>query len=235
MCGRFTLTKAERAQVEDEMGLSRGSLSPGYQPRFNIAPTDEHFIVRQRFEEREVVAAKWGLVNHWTKPGTRPAPQINARAEGIDRRPAFRDAFASRRCLVPADGFFEWTGTKTDRKPIWFHRPSGEMFWFAGLYESWNPTPETRQRTFTIVTTSANHLVEPIHDRMPVILTEDEADEWLNPRGSAKHLLELLKPADDGYLEAREVSPLVNSVKNDSPELIEPAGGGKSIPLPLDA
>ncbi|MCC6959621.1 MAG: SOS response-associated peptidase [Dehalococcoidia bacterium] len=223
MCGRFTLTKSERAELEDEMGLARGSLSPGYQARFNIAPTDEHFIVRQRLEEREAVPAKWGLVNHWVQPGTRPAPQINARSEGIDRRPAFRDAFASRRCLVPADGFFEWVGEKSARKPIWFHRPGREAFWFAGLYESWNPTPDTRQRTFTIITTTANSLVAPVHDRMPVILSENAAEEWLNPNGEPARLLALLQPAPDSLLIAREVSTLANSVKNDSPAILEPA------------
>lgn len=230
MCGRFTLTKSERTDLEDEMGLTRGSLSPGYQARFNIAPTDTHFIVRQRLEEREVAEAKWGLINHWTRPGTRPAPQINARAEGIDRRPAFRDAFDHRRCLVPADGFFEWIGGKQTRRPVWFHRPGGELVWFAGLYESWNPTPETRQRTFTIITTTANSVVEPIHDRMPVIVREQEADEWLNPRAVPADLKALLRPAPDNYLITREVSPLLNSPANDSRDLLEPAPPPPSSP-----
>ena len=220
MCGRFTLTKAERAELEDEMGISRGSLSPGYQARFNIAPTDEHWIVRQRLEEREVVPAKWGLINFWTKPGTKPVPQINARAEGIDKRPAFREAFERRRCLVPADGYFEWTGPKDARQPLWFHRPDGGLIWFAGLYESWNPQPEVRQRTFTIITTEANDLMAPYHDRMPVILSEDQTDAWLNKDEKPSDLKKLLGPTPDGTLVIKRVSPEVNSVKNDYPEVL---------------
>ncbi len=222
MCGRFTLTRAERADLEDEMGIPRGSLNPAYEPRFNIAPTDEHFVVRQKLEDREVVPAKWGLINFWQPVGKKAAIQINARAEGIDGRPAFREAFKKGRCLVPADGFFEWTGAKTDRRPLWFHRPDGGLMWFAGLYESWHPEPGVRQRTFTIVTTAANALMAPYHDRMPVILEDDRADAWLNPKETdAKRLKALLGPPAEEALVIRPVSPLVNSVKNDYPELLQ--------------
>lgn len=234
MCGRFTLTKAERAQVEDEMGITRGSLTRGYRPRFNIAPTDPHFIVRQKLEDREVVEAKWGLINHWAAPGSKPAGQINARAEGIEKRPAFRDAFLHRRCLVPADGFFEWTGPKEHRQPWWFHRPDGGLFWFAGLYESWSPREGARERTFTIITTTPNELVRPIHDRMPVILSEDDADAWLN-RNEAEtaKLKALLRPAPESLLEARAVSPLLNSPKNDEASLLERVPGIETPRLAL--
>lgn len=222
MCGRFTLTRQERAELEDEMGIPRGSLNPGYEPRYNIAPTDPHFIVRQKLEDREAVPAKWGLINFWQPVGKRPAIQINARAEGIDTRPAFREAFKKGRCLVPADGFFEWTGPKTGRRPLWFHRPDHGLIWFAGLYESWHPEPGKRERTFAIVTTRANQLMEPYHDRMPVILSEDEADAWLNPKeADAKKLKALLHPPPDSLLTIRPVSPLLNSVKNDYPELLQ--------------
>ncbi|MEO8539498.1 MAG: SOS response-associated peptidase [bacterium] len=223
MCGRFTLTKSERAQLEDEMGISRGSLTPGYTPRFNIAPTDDHFIVRQRLEDREIVPAKWGLINHWAPALPKPVGQINARAEGIEKRPAFREAFLRRRCIVPADGFFEWTGPKERRQPLWFHRPDHRLIWFAGLYESWYPEPGQRVRTFTIVTTTPNELVRPIHNRMPVILDDEQTNTWLNPaENNIQKLKALLVPAPEDLLIARPVSPLLNSPKNDFAELLEP-------------
>jgi putative SOS response-associated peptidase YedK len=222
MCGRFTLTRAERAELEDEMGIPRGSLSPAYEPRFNIAPTDTHFVVREKREEREALPAKWGLINHWQPANQRPSIQINARAEGIDKRPAFRQAFQKGRCLVPADGFFEWTGPKEDRRPLWFHRPDGGLIWFAGLYESWKPAPDVWERTFSIVTTTANGLMEPYHDRMPVILTDEQTDLWLNrDETDLEKVKRLLTPPPEDALVIRAVSPLVNSVKNDYPELLQ--------------
>ena len=227
MCGRFTLTRGERAELEDEMGLPRGSLNPGYEPRYNIAPTDQHFIVRQRLEDRELVAAKWGLINHWTPAGKKVAGLINARAEGIDKRPAFREAFLKRRCIVPADGFFEWTGPKEERRPLWFHRPDMGLFWFAGLYESWYPRPGVRERTFTIVTTRPNEVMRPIHDRMPVVLSEDQTDAGLNPSETApSRLKKLLAPPPDELLVYRPVSPLLNSPKNDYRELLDAWSAG---------
>ncbi len=232
MCGRFTLSTADERAVEEELGLVRGSLPSTYRPRFNIAPTDEHFIVRQRYEDREAVPAKFGLINHWAKPGTKVSGQINARAEGIDKRPAFRGAFLRGRCIVPADGFFEWTGSKDDRKPLWFHRPDGKLVLLAGLYESWNPAPDVKQRTFAIVTTGPNGLMEPFHDRMPVVLSEEEADIWLNPReDNVERLKKLLDPAPEGELEYRFVSPLLNSPKNDEPHLLEPVGDQLALPI----
>jgi putative SOS response-associated peptidase YedK len=223
VCGRFTLTKSERAELEDEMGISRGSLSPAYQPRFNIAPTDEHFIVRQHFEDIELVPAKWGLINHWVKPGERAVPQINARLEGIEKRPAFRGAFLQGRCLVPADGFFEWTGPKAKRQPLWFHRPDKGLLMFAGLYESYRPQPEVRQRTFTIITGPANQLMQPFHDRMPIVLSEAQQEAWLNPKETdVSKLKALLRPPSEGLMIFDPVSPAVNSVKNDYAALLEP-------------
>lgn len=221
MCGRFTLTRSERAELEDEMGLPRGSLSPGYEPRYNIAPTDSHFIVRQRLEDLEAVPAKWGLINHWQPVGKRPAPQINARAEGIETRPAFRQAFKKGRCLVPADGFFEWTGPREQRQPLWFHRPGDGLVWFAGLYESWRPAPDQRERTFTIITTHANGLMAPFHDRMPVVLRDEQVDQWLNEAADQGQLKRLFAPPPDDYFVIRPVSPLLNSPKNDYKELLE--------------
>jgi putative SOS response-associated peptidase YedK len=222
MCGRFTLTYAERERLAEQLGINVEQISEAdYKRRFNIAPTDPHWIVRARYEDRLILPAKWGLVNSWAKDAKRAASQINARAERLQTSPAFRDAFENRRCVVPADGFFEWRGPKDARQPLWFHRADGSLILFAGLYESWPQSPDNWQRTFTIVTTEANNLMAPVHDRMPVILDDDAVDEWLNQNEKEpQRLLELLRPIDDDYLIATPVSQRVNSVKNDDPECL---------------
>jgi len=131
-------------------------------------------------EDREALPARWGLIQFGSKDAKRAASQTNARAETIETRPAFRNVWRqNRRCLIPADGFFEWVGPKEARQPIWSHRPDDGIFFFAGVYESWQPTPDQWQRTFTIITTVPNDLVAPIHDRMPVIVQSSDAEEWL--------------------------------------------------------
>jgi putative SOS response-associated peptidase YedK len=225
LCGRFTLTRMERAELADELGVPVEALPADlYRPRYNVAPTDPHWIVRVRYEDRQLLPAKWGLVNSWAKDAKRAAMQINARAETVATLAPFRDAFRRRRCIVPADGFFEWTGTKEARQPLWFHREDGALLLFAGLYESWEPSEGERQRTFTIVTTRANALMAPVHDRMPVILAEEAIDDWLDPRHEdAAALAKLLVPAPADLLIATPVSQRVNSVKNDDPACLEPA------------
>jgi putative SOS response-associated peptidase YedK len=225
MCGRFTLTYKDHERLEAELGVPAGQIdAKAYKPRYNIAPTDPHWIVRMRYEARQALPARWGLVNSWATDRKQAASKINARAETIARAAPFRDAFEKRRCVVPADGFFDWIGSKEARRPIWFHRPDGRLLLFAGLYESWQPEPGTWERTFTIVTTSPNAVVAPVHDRMPVILAEDAVDRWLDPAETDTALLqELLVPAPDGLFIATPVSPLANSVKNDEPAVLTPA------------
>ena len=231
MCGRFTLSYRERQQLADELGVPVESIPPDYVPRFNIAPTDEHMILRLRLEDRFVQPAKWGLVNSWAKDAKRAAAQINARAESIAKSSAFRDAFKERRCAVPADGFFEWTGAGSDRRPIWYHRPDGKLILFAGLYESWQPEPGNWQRTFTIITTGPNDLVRPVHDRMPVILDEDYVDLWLDQKQEdLDKLQKLLRPAPESLLMPTSVSQRVNSVKNDDAACLEPAEEAPQAP-----
>ena len=225
MCGRFTLTWKQREKLAEALGVLPEQINDAdYRPRWNIAPTDQHWIVRMQYEQRAVLPAKWGLVNSWAKDARRAAKQINARAETLHSSNAFRDAFEKRRCIVPADGFYEWEGTGPSKRPIWFHRDDGGLLFMAGVYESWQPQPEQWQRTFTIVTTSANELMAPVHDRMPVILPEEVVDLWLDPQEQDYEKLEkLLRPISDDYLSARRVSQRANSVKNDDPSLIEPA------------
>jgi putative SOS response-associated peptidase YedK len=221
MCGRFTLTREDAQQLALELGVDAESLSD-YKPRYNIAPTDPHWIVRMKYEERELLPARWGLVNSWAKDAKRAAKQINAKAETLTERAVFREAFAQRRCVVPADGFFEWTGPKAARQPVWFHREDGGLILFAGLYEYWRKEGEW-ERTFTIVTTEPNDLLAQVHDRMPVILPEGIVDGWLDPNEEDSGKLRgLLVPAADGVLIATRVSSRANSVKNDDPGVLEP-------------
>lgn len=224
MCGRFTLTRRDPRQLALELGVSADALAD-YCPRYNIAPTDPHWVLRVKYEDRELLPAMWGLVNSWAKDKKRAAAQINARAETLTSRPAFKEAFAKRRCVVPADGFFEWTSPKAARQPIWFHRPEGGLLLFAGLYESWQPKPGEWQRTFTIVTTDANEVVGPVHDRMPVILSDEDADAWMLATEDVKSLGKLLVPAPDPLLIATPVSPRANSAKNDDPSVLEEVAG----------
>ena len=196
-----------------------------YRPRYNVAPTQPHFIVRIKYENREVIPATWGLVKSGSKDASMAAKTINARSETVDTRGAFRDAFQKRRCVVPADGFFEWTGPKTARQPTWFHREDSALILFAGLYEAWQKEHGVWQTTFTILTTSANALLESYHDRMPVILADRDADDWMDPRAPDPYALKgLLVPAPADLLIATPVSPDVNNVDNDSPDLLQPAG-----------
>jgi putative SOS response-associated peptidase YedK len=231
MCGRFTLTYREEQQLADELGVDVSEIrSADYKPRWNVAPTDPHPIVRMKYEDREVLPAKWGLVNSWAHDAKRAAKQINARAESIATNPAFRDAFTKRRCVVPADGFFDWIGAGKTRQPIWFHRPDGKLLLLAGLYESWHPTPDSWQRTFTIITTTPNDVVSPVHDRMPVILSGDDVDYWLDPREEdTESLKALLAPAPEDVLVKLSVSQRVNSVKNDDPSCLEPAEAAQRL------
>jgi len=223
MCGRFTLTYRERQQLADELGVNVEELPPDYKPRFNLPPTDPHFIVRLRLEDRQALPARWGRVNTWARDAKRAAAQINARAETLTRSAAFRDAFQKRRCVVPADGFFEWTGAGKERQPIWFHRPDGKLFLFAGLYESWQPEPGDWQRTFTIITTTPNSIIASVHDRMPVILPDEAIDLWLDAKEEdPERLSRFLVPAPDALLVPTPVSRRVNSVKNDDPACLAP-------------
>lgn len=126
MCGRYTLSRREAEELALELGVPADQLAD-YHPRYNIAPGQRQWIVRMEYEDRKALEARWGLINRWAKDRTTGYKQINARAETVHGRPAFRDAFKKRRCVVPADGFFEWTGPKTARQPLWFHRPDGRI------------------------------------------------------------------------------------------------------------
>jgi putative SOS response-associated peptidase YedK len=219
MCGRFTLTVHSLEEVA--LGFDAAvepTLFESYRPRYNIAPGDTHWILRSKEGRRHIVPADWGLINHWATDPSVGFKQINARAETLNERPAFREAFRSRRCIVVADGFYEWRGPRNAREPLWFHAPDRSLLLFGGLYESWkDPATGEWRRTFSIITTPANKLVEPIHDRMPAIIDDNELDAWLTG-DPPKHML---VPAPEAALAFQPASVRVNTAEHDDPDLLD--------------
>lgn len=209
MCGRMTLTKRELAEIADELAaVFDPETAEAWRPRYNVAPTDRHLVLRTLDGRRRLEAAQWGFLPSVEGRG----PLINARADTAPVKDAFRAAYAGGRCVVPADGFFEWRKTPEGRHPIWFHRADGKLLLMAGLWEAGR---------FTVLTTAPNALVREVHDRMPAILEPEEAEAWL-----AAPAQRLLHPAAEGVLEGRPVSDRVNSVRNDDPECLAPARTG---------
>jgi putative SOS response-associated peptidase YedK len=222
MCGRFVQERsnAELAELFDAEALVD---DPG--GRYNLAPTDPAAIVVQRGQRRGLTDYRWGLVPHWANGLTGGARAINARAETISSSPTFRDSFARHRCLVPADGFYEWRREGGRRRPFLIRRPDRLPLALAGLWAGW-PDPESGEvrRTFSIVTTRANPVVAQLHDRMPVALPPASWARWLDPGlQDPEELQVLLEPSADD-LELFPVASLVNNVRNNGPALIEPLG-----------
>lgn len=229
MCGRFTLFEPASSLAQFFRELFRPGIIPffpAYTPRFNIAPTQTVLTIRTQAhgQDCEVVPMRWGLIPSWSKSLTGP-PMFNARSETVAEKPSFRTAFRRRRCLIPADGFYEWQViTPKQKQPQYITLRTGQPFAFAGIWESWQPPDGSRVESCTILTTAANAFMQPLHDRMPVILSPDEFAPWLDPElNEPEQLGPMLDqyPADE--MTAYPVSTLVNSVKNDSQELIVPS------------
>ena len=221
MCGRFS---QQRPASELSEIFAAEPLVDDLGPRYNVAPTDEALVVVQREDRRGLTAYRWGLIPHWAKDAKSGGRMFNARAETLTTSPAFRDAFKRKRCLVPVDGFYEWKREGTLRQPYRISRADGRPLALAGLWAGWrDPATEQVRRTFTIVTTSPNDAMSALHDRMPVIVPEEAWARWLEPEPTDPGELQgLLTPSDAIELEIRAVSRLVNDVRNDGPELIEP-------------
>ena len=189
--------------------------------RFNIAPTQEAPVVRVSGEgAREMAMLRWGLVPPWAKDIGVGTKMINARGESVAEKPAFREAMARRRCLVPASGFFEWKGTPGRKQPFAITIPDRPLFAFAGLWEAWRPRGGDPVETFTIVTADANDAVAQIHDRMPVILPKEAEEAWL--RADVSEAGALLRPYE-GTVALRAVSRVVSNVNNDAPDCLDDA------------
>jgi len=224
MCGRFT-NQYSWAELHALYSLSDQSFpQSNLRPRFNVAPTDEMPIVRIKDGRRELSLLKWGLVPSSSKDAKDAAKLINARAETVAEKPAFRSAFRHRRCLVPANGFYEWKKiTPKEKQPYFITLKDKAPFAFAGLYEWWIPREGSRLETFTIITCAPNPLVAELHDRMPVILGPESWSAWLGEHLlSPDKLKDLLKPFPPDRMEFWPVDKRVGNVANDEPSLILP-------------
>ena len=220
MCGRYTVAVdpqllAERFNV---------ALPEDIAPRFNVAPTDPVLAVTERSAGRELLIARWGLVPHWAKDAKGGARMINARAESLAEKPAYRPLLTKGRCLILADGFYEWRHDPDGkRRPVRYTVDGAEPFGFAGLWTGrHDPEADEWLRTCTIITTTANELVAPVHDRMPVILPRESEDAWLDSGVAVEEALALLQPYPSELMHAADASMLVNSVKNDDERLLDP-------------
>jgi putative SOS response-associated peptidase YedK len=216
MCGRFSLTSTEGLVDEFEL-IEPITLAP----RYNIAPTDSVSIISNR-GERRVELARWGLIPHWANDLAIGAKMINARSETLAEKPAFRDAFSRRRCLVPADGFFEWRRDGKKRIPHYMRRADHGVFAFAGLWARKKVAEDEWLISCTVITGEPNDLIAPLHDRMPIIVPRDDYSRWLHPDPLPPDALDdILRPAAAAGFELFEVSQVVNSVRNDEPECVE--------------
>ena len=220
MCGRFTL-HTDLEQIQQVFKIDETAAEP--QPSYNIAPTQPVLSVLRRDGKTTLVEMRWGLIPFWAKDPSIGSRMINARAESLSAKTSFKRPFKSQRCLIVSDGFYEWRKDGTQKVPMFIHLKSGEPFGFAGLYDTWKSPEGEVWTTCTIITGEPNALVKPIHDRMPVIIPGKQQAAWLDPanQDTAK-LSKLLVPYPAGEMQAYPVSRLVNSVQNNSPQLIEP-------------
>jgi len=225
MCGRYAVTSAPEA-IRALFGYPE---QPNFPPRYNVAPTQPIAIVRLVDGKRQFALVRWGLLPSWVKDPKNFSLLINARGESLTDKPAFSAAMKRRRCLVPADGFYEWNTSRAGKRPFFVRAKSGGPIAFAGLWETWMGPNGEELETAAIVTTRANRTLGEIHERMPVIVPPDAFNLWLDCANvDVETALTLVAPAPDAMLEAYEVSSAVNRTANDNPALVErrsPADG----------
>ena len=221
MCGRFTLTYDINTIANTFHAQNTLSTQAESSPRYNIAPTQGIVAVMQN-DTRHLDLLRWGLIPSWAKEESIGSKMINARAETLAEKPSFKRLLHTRRCLIVADGFYEWKAeTKGPKQPMYFSLQQHEPFAFAGLWDSWKSPDGALLRTCTIITTNANELVAPVHNRMPVILPSTAYDAWLDPTlRDEQELLPLLKPYNAQDMTVRAVSRLVNDPKKEGPALL---------------
>ena len=219
MCGRFSLT-ADLGELARRFEFDSNLLDP--EPNYNVAPTQNVLTVIGG-ENRRGGFMRWGLIPHWAKTASIGSRMINARAETVAQKPAFRDAFRRRRCLVLADGFYEWQRAGSVRRPMRIVMESGEPFAFAGLWSVWRDSEGNRIPSCTIITTEANDLLRPVHNRMPVILPREMEEFWLDPDvHDTAALGDALTSYPSELMQTYQVSTLVNSARNNGPQVVEP-------------
>lgn len=235
MCGRYALHGPKTAKQGDRLVFRGAAID--FAPRYNIPPMQDLpvYCVDAGLQP-QLILMRWGFVPAWAKQAGKGPALNNARAETVAGKPAFREAWRRRRCLVPMNGFYEWQRSGTEKTPYYIRMQDAELFAVAGLYEHWpghaTAAPVT---TFTVLTTGSNTLMRPIHDRMPVIVPPAAYDAWLDPRNTGAHGLQpLLQPFDPALMRAHRVSPRVNSVRNDDAALMEEVAGSAILePVPL--
>jgi len=242
MCGRYASSRSPEELVE-EFDVAETMIEAALEPDYNVAPTKEVYAVVERPPSREseeqprrqLRVLRWGLVPSWAKDPSIGNRMINARMETVAEKPAYRKAFAARRCLLPADGYFEWYATsekgrngKPVKQPFFIRPRDGGSLAMAGLYEIWRDPdraeddPARFRWTCTVITTDAEDSLGRIHDRMPLMVERERWHDWLDPRAPQDRLLDLLTPAEPGRLEAYAVSRAVSNVRNNDPSLVEP-------------
>jgi len=214
MCGRFTLRSPGRIKFD----VNRKAPPPLLLPRFNIAPSQDVLTVMSDRGERTLVPARWGLIPSWSKE---PKGFINARSETLNEKPSFSESFERRRCLIPADGFYEWKKSGKSTQPYYFQMKDEEPFYFAGIWDEWRGDSGSTT-SCAIITTTANEVLETIHDRMPVILPAYGHDAWLGSDTEPAELLSLLNPFPATAMKSHRVSQEVNAAKAEDARLIEP-------------
>lgn len=217
MCGRFTLSQPTDA-IASAFNIAQ---IPPLEPRYNIAPTQLiPSILSAPGGEKQLQMLRWGLIPSWAKDAKIGAKLINARAETVSEKPSFKAAFKRRRCLIVADGFYEWQRQEKQKQPYYFRLQNAQLFAFAGLWEQWKSPDEDIINSCTILTTEANDLLRPIHDRMPVILESKDYGLWLDSEAQQPQLQQLLRPYQANLMTSYTVSTKVNNPKNNTPECI---------------
>lgn len=218
MCGRYTLITT--SSVFQRFDIDSADKGIDLKTSYNVSP-GSYMPTVTGGAKNELNLMKWGLIPSWAKDPAIGYKMINARADTVTVKPAYKKCFQKQRCLVPASGFFEWKKFGETKKPFYIKLKNEDLFSFAGLYDVWKDAEEKEIVSFTIITTEANSVVENIHDRMPVILTREEEGMWLNKLTDEKTLLKLLDPFESKGMETYEVSTLVNNARNDNADLIE--------------
>jgi putative SOS response-associated peptidase YedK len=217
MCGRFARCSPVTV-VADEFNIKKSAIEIA--PSYNIAPTQDILIVKNE-GNKQLIVSNWGFIPDWAKDRSIWHKMINARAETVASKPAFKDAFKKHRCLVIASGFYEWKKIENKKIPFYIHLRTGRPFGIAGLYSYWTSSIKEKICTCTIITTQANELLEPFHDRMPAIIPKEKEDLWLDPDvADMDMLLDLLRPYPSQGMDIHQVSPKVNIPKYNAPEAI---------------
>ena len=230
MCGRYTLIKQPtsiglKSPKKIELPGNADAENLVFKPRYNIAPTQGNLVVRKRPEDERVLmsAMRWGLLPSWSRTGETTSLLINARSETVAEKPSFTAAYQRRRCLVPADGYYEWKRHRSVNQPYYLQLEDESVFFMAGIWETWHDSAGVPTESFAILTTQANALATKVHDRMPVILEGDDTLVWLEGNSDiieTEKRFDLLGPIDSGRMKYRAVNPIVNNNQNDVPECI---------------